>query len=181
MLGVFVLGGLAAWALLGHTNRSVDPDLDAQARDLLRAARGAYPDDPRFATATAVVRRVLPDESRDIVNLERRTVRRGRFDRASGVLHIGTVRPDGSALPREVVRGILAHELAHAALPDGKHSDSWRDAYTKLLQVATERLGWSVVLECGACRFYGVCDAGSCPLCDRQACTRPGRHPPSAK
>lgn len=144
--------------------------LRAMADELLRAALQRYPADPQVQVAMRTIRAVEPDSPEDMVNHARKTVRRGKFDRATGVLKIATARHTGQPLPDGVVRGILVHEVAHAALPSGAHSPEWREVYLRLLRVATEDLGWHVSLECSACTFYGVCAAAQCPRCERIPC-----------
>lgn len=138
--------------------------------ELLRAAMARFPDDARFHVARRSIRRVVPDSPEDMVNHTRKTVRRGKFDRARGVLYIGTRRPNGTPLPPGVVRSIVVHEVAHAALTQGAHDDAWRDVYLRLLDVATADLGWAVSLECSSCRLYGLCSRSQCPACSWVPC-----------
>lgn len=154
------------------TGRPVAVDHPAAMVDeLLRAARARHPDDCGLRRASRAIRGVqLADDDPDMVNWERMTVRRGRFDRERGVLHVTTRRPDGRPLHPGIVRGVIVHEVAHAAQADGKHSDAWRGTYVRLLRVATEDLGWPVALECSACRYYGVCARDDCPACARVRC-----------
>lgn len=161
---IVILFLLAAFVITRHrTELFTPPDLRTLVRDLQGASQ-----DPRVRNAR--VTDVVPDSLQDMVNHARKTVRRGKYDRSSGVMNIGLQKRDGSPLPDAVVRGIVVHELAHAALDDGRHSAEWRDLYISLLRVATEQLGWDVALECSACSFYGVCHASQCPRCAVMPC-----------
>ena len=160
----------ATWLLLAHASDSPGH----LAAELLDAALCRHPHDPRVRLARRSIRRVHADsEPADMVNRARMTVRRGKFDRCTGDLHVSVVNSAGSPLPPAVVRNAVVHEVAHAGMPDGRHSEQWRDMYVALLRVATEDLGWSVALECSACRFYRVCGARDCPRCARMACRAP--------
>lgn len=134
--------------------------------ELVRAFMAVDPHHARIAREA--IRDVQDFDDADMINYERRTVRRGKFDRQSGTLHICTRRPNGQPLPLNIVRGVLVHEVAHAALADGRHSPEWRDMFVKLLNVATG-LGWDVALECSACAYYGLCGT-ECPKCTRIPC-----------
>lgn len=142
-------------------------DLTALVDELLRASTSLVPESARVAREA--IKRVEEFDDADMVNYERRTVRRGKFDRQSGTLHICTRRPNGQPLPANIVKGVLVHEVAHATLADGRHSPEWRDMFIKLLNVATRDLGWDVALECSACAYYGLCGA-ECPKCTRIPC-----------
>lgn len=179
--------GHGAWALLGGAGAvaalwlwpgAKEPfrtyDLKGWADELLRAAAAQDPTDAYVATARSAITAVVEFDDKDMINYERRTVRRGKFDRTNGVMHVSTRRPDGTTLPAAVVRGVLVHEVAHAALPTGQHTAEWRELFVRLLRVATEDLGWEVALECSACAYYGLC-ADECPKCTRIQCkTLPG-------
>jgi len=158
----------AVWAVYSRTPNV----LQQWADDLLDAALSKFPDDPRLHKARASIRAVEVDAPEDMINYTRKTVRRGKFDRPRGVLYIGMVSPKGIPLPLEVVKGILVHEVAHAALDEGKHSLEWQDVYVRLLKVATADLKWNITLECSSCKFYGVCDSMQCPLCAWKACKK---------
>jgi hypothetical protein len=166
---MIAFAALAAAAALARTDappaeRFTDADLRALADQLMDA-------EPGLARAREAVRAVRADGAPAEVDVRRSTVRRGSYDRATGTLVIGTARADGSPLPDELVRATLVHELAHAAMPTGAHSAEWSDLFARSLGTATERLGWRVLLECSACRAYGLCDEQAhCPLCRRKAC-----------
>lgn len=140
-------------------------DLGRAVADLLAAAAARWPWDARLHRARQAIRGVERFDDKDMVNWERMTVRRGKFFRDSGILRLSTTRHDGRELDPAIVRGVLVHEVAHAALDDGKHSPAWRDMYVRLLQVATQDLGWDVSLERGSCPYYGVCERHECPRC----------------
>lgn len=164
---------LATWLVHAHADESPGRLVD----ELLDAALRRHPDDPRLRLARRSVREVRADSvASDMLNPARMTVRRGKFDRSTGVLNVSVVNAAGAPLPRGVVLNVVVHEVAHAAMPDGRHSPEWRDMYVALLRVATEDLGWQVTLECSSCRFYRVCGARDCPMCARKACraTRTG-------
>lgn len=173
MLLWILLMALTAWAIVLHCLLEPDsPNLQRLCDELLTAARARYPSDERITTAQDVITRVGADSTEGMVNYARKTVRRGKFDRATGTLLIGTVHRNGRPLHPTIVRGVLVHEVAHAGLPDGKHSEEWRDLYLKLLKVATEDLRWEIQLECSSCKFYGMCGSEDCPKCTWKACKR---------
>lgn len=145
----------AVAALAGVALAATEPTLDLMAQSLLQAA-GMDP-----CTIAGV--RPLPRDR--LLAPHRRTVRRGWFDRQARVLYVALEGRHGEPLPRGVVAGVLVHEIAHACLGSGAHSEEWRDTYILLLRVATEVLGWHVRLEAGSCRLYGVCGAWQCPRC----------------
>lgn len=169
-----ILAMVAALLMCRHQGRpDVGPlDVRALTAELLRAAAARHPDDARISRAAAAVLDVQP-LTEDLVDQEKRTVRRGKFERDVGVLRLATTRSNGTDLPPAIVRGILVHEVAHAGLPDGRHTPEWRDLFVKLLRVATDDLGWDVLLECGSCKFYGVCSADECPRCAWKPCRDP--------
>lgn len=164
-----VLIALVAVAL--HVIHRHETPLHCMAHDLLHAARQRYPDDPRLDRGLSAVTWVGTLED-GLINYQRNTVRRGKFDRHNGHLRIAREGHKGKPLPLSVVHGILVHEVAHACLEDGKHSPEWSRLYAQLLRVATEDLGWDVQLECSTCKFYGVCSAQDCPLCSQKACPK---------
>lgn len=166
MILQIALVGMAFWVLREHTPNPLQEWCD----HLLDAALRKHPHDPRFQKARAAINAVMIDSPDDMVNYDRKTVRRGRFDRQQGMLYIGVVRHTGKPLPDDLIKGILVHEAAHAALDTGKHSSEWQDVYLALLRVATQDLGWKILLECSSCKFYGVCSPTQCPLCAWKAC-----------
>ena len=131
---------------------------------LLSAALARHPTTRELQGARRAITAVRAFPPEELVDPNRKTVRRGKFSRGDGVLYLATQRPDGTPLPPEVVAGVLVHEVAHAATA-GSHSAEWRDMYLALLRVATEDLGWKVALECSSCKFYGVCHEYQCPRC----------------
>ena len=158
--------GLAVWAWWAHTGNMLQLWCD----DLLRAALDKHPHDSRLQKARDSILFVSIDSPEDMINYDRMTIRRGRFDRSRGVLYIGMVNHKGKALPTDIVKGILVHEVAHAALNTGKHSSEWQEIFAMLLRVATQELGWNITLECSSCRFYGLCDTMHCPKCAWKEC-----------
>lgn len=161
-----VIVAAAAMACLWqhHVAGATLDHLRALADDLVRASATEFPNLSR------AVRRVEEFPANDMVDVVRRTARRGKYDRASGTVYIATVSQTGAALPASVVAGIVAHELAHAASV-GSHGDEWRAAYLKLVDIATRVLGWRVMLECSSCGMYKVCTPAQCPLCDWKSCS----------
>lgn len=108
-----------------------------------------------------------------MVDRVRRTVKRGRLDRGTGTMYIAMQRHDGTPLPPAVVNGILVHEVAHACMGTGAHSDEWRRMFVRLLDVATRVLRWPVMLECSSCPMYKLCDkSAACPLCAWKECPK---------
>lgn len=164
-------GAMAVLAVWLHRETESLPDLVSA---LLDAAIRRHPNDSRLRLARDSIRQVHADsDASGMLNLERKTVRRGKFNRLTGDMHVSVVNSAGVPLPRHVVRNIVVHEVAHAAITDGRHSPEWRDVYVALLRVATEDLGWHVSLECSSCRFYRVCGTRDCPLCAPKACRAP--------
>lgn len=161
-LGLAVAGALACLALQ-KARHPLQPLLD----DLIDRAAAT---NPRFEAVRALITKIDDFPPDQLVDARRKTVRRGKLDRENGVLYIATTRPDGSPLPPGVVKGVLIHEVAHAATRNGNHTAEWRDAYVFLLRLATEQMGWDVTLECSSCRYYGVCGPGHCPSCTWMAC-----------
>lgn len=173
MLTWLLLVLVAMVTLLHHGRREPESPKEL-ASALLDAAARRHPDDPRLRLARHSIREVHADSAASgMVNLERKTVRRGKFDRLTGNLYVSVVNSAGAPLPMQVVRNVVVHEVAHAAMQDGRHSPEWREMYVALLRVATEDLGWQVSLGCSSCRFYRVCRARDCPLCVRTACRAP--------
>lgn len=150
--------------------RRDDHSLPGMVDALLRAALDRYPDDPALLQARRTIRDVQDFGDEPAVDRERMLVRLGRFDRDAGVLRINTRTVKDQLLPPDKLRATVVHEVAHATQPDGEHSPQWRDMYVRLLEVATEGLGWQVTLNCEACRFYDVCGPTDCPKCARQPC-----------
>lgn len=172
----FLLGAMACIAVgvlppQEHKEPFSSLSLSAMVDQLLAAYAARSPQTARLARDS--ITGVQEFDDADMVNYERRTVRRGKFDRQSGTLHICTRRPNGLPLPPNIVRGVVVHEVAHAALADGRHTPEWRDMFVQLLNVATQDLGWDVALECSACAFYGLCGT-ECPKCMRIPCTGGG-------
>ena len=61
------------------------------------------------------------------------------------------------------LKAVICHELAHAC---GKgHDEEWLRANAYVLRIATEKLGWDVLLMCRACTKYGLCEKSQCPEC----------------
>lgn len=143
------------------------PDLLQMARDLTEAARARFPSD-EFAGS---INDVQPLPEGEIVDHVRETVRRGKYARSSGTIYVALKRRNLEPLSPDVVAGILVHEVAHA-LTSGSHTPEWREMYIKLLRTATEDLGWTVRLECGACKSYQICQPHQCPRCDWDECRR---------
>lgn len=166
MILIIALFFLALWVLCKKTSNPLQDWCNA----LLNAALRMHPTDTRVKQARRAIRSVDIDTVENMVNHQRNTVRRGKFDRKQGHLFIGMVHRDGAPLPMGIIKGILVHEVAHAGLPDGKHSDEWRAFYLLLLDVATNCLGWEISLECSSCKFYGVCHPKQCPLCAWKKC-----------
>lgn len=159
---------IAGAAAVGSVARQQDtsPTLERlrrQVADLVRVATPAFPDLP------GAVRHVKEFPLDDMVDVARRTVRRGRYDRTSGTIYVATTSQTGVPLPRAVIAGTVAHELAHAATV-GNHLDEWRNAYLAMLELATRDLGWKVLLECSSCGMYKVCAPEQCPRCDWKVC-----------
>lgn len=175
---LLVLGCVAVVVVLMHTR--VEPyvhqhlDLHRLTHQLLDAFSKRSPEKARIAKGAITAVHEFDDP--DMIDYARRTVRRGKFDRHSGTLHICTTRPNGTTLPTNIVRGVLVHEVAHAALADGRHTPEWRALFIELLNVATADLGWDVALECSACAFYGMCGS-ECPKCTRIPCMNARKTP----
>ena len=92
------------------------------------------------------------------------------FNKTTGCLYM-RLSDDGTPLP--VLRGIMLHELAHAA--GTSHDAAFREAWLFFARVATEDLGYEVNFACPlACSAYGVCFERDCPRCgwapDHDAC-----------
>lgn len=168
MTALTLVGAAAAAAAVAcmwrhHVAGPTLEHLRALADDLVRASATEFPN------LSQGVRRVEEFPEKDMVDVVRRTARRGMYDRASGTVYVATVSQTGAPLPASVVAGIVAHELAHAATV-GSHGDEWRAAYLKLVDIATRVLGWKVMLECSSCGMYKVCTPEQCPLCDWKSC-----------
>jgi hypothetical protein len=156
---------MAALAMLTSNNGFGD-----DVHRLLLVAEQTFPEDAAaWRKARATIRHV-EIMSNGLVNHEKRTVRRGQFDRDNGVLRVAVSRPNGKPLQLDIARGVLVHEVAHAACDKGDHSPEWRRLFVKLLHVATEDLGWHVALECGSCTLYGICSAVDCAKCTWTKC-----------
>jgi hypothetical protein len=143
-------------------------DLSKMAKDLVDAARARY---PSIASENRIVD-VRPMPEPEIVDHVRKTVRRGKYARSDGTIYVALKRRNAEDLPLDVVVGILVHEVAHA-LTSGSHTAEWRDMFSALLRTATEDLGWTVRLECSACKTYGICQPQQCPKCDWDECRSP--------
>jgi hypothetical protein len=166
LAGLAALAAAAWWASAPKSNAVTLDELRSMATALVAAA----PELPGLAANVRGVELFPLDEMADPV---RKTVRRGKYNRLSGVVYVAVTSHTGVPLPRDVVAGVVAHELAHAATV-GDHHDEWRAAYVQLLAVATERLGWSVRLECSSCPFYKVCGNAQCPRCTWKTCKAGG-------
>jgi thiamine biosynthesis protein ThiC len=172
--GLFVVILVALGALHYHDSGK-DPEMDLETVMILRHLRQktdrlmhvAAPAYPNLAANVRDVQQFPPD---DMVDNVRKTVRRGKYDRATKTIYISTVSHTGRPLPPGVMNGIIAHELAHAASVSN-HQDEWRATYLAMLHLATNVLGWDVLLECSACGMYGVCDpVMQCARCTRKTC-----------
>ena len=180
MAHVCVLGAVATVLLLLLANpqkpygKEPECNLRQMAKDLVEAARTRYPSIVVAGRKGIVDVRPLPET--EIVDHVRKTVRRGKYARSDGTIYVALKRRNSEELPLDIVTGILVHEVAHA-LTSGSHTAEWRDVYIMLLRTATEDLGWTVRLECGACKNYGICEPHQCPRCDWDQC----RSPPAVK
>lgn len=169
-----VLAALAALAAAAWWASARAPAAQAVAPDQLpgMAAALVQAASPEFPGLAANVRGVEPFPLAEMTDPVRNTVRRGKYNRVTGVVYVSLTTAAGKPLHRDVVAGVIAHELAHAATV-GEHGDAWREAYVKMLRIATDRLGWTVRLECSSCPFYSVCERDQCPLCSWKTACRP--------
>ena len=164
VLALAVAGSAAVASLAGQTDTS--PALERLRRQVADLVSVAAPAFPGLAGAVRHVREFPRD---DMVDSVRRTVRRGKYDRTTGTIYVAITSQTGVPLPRAVIAGIIAHEVAHAASV-GTHLDEWRAAYLAMLDLATKVLGWKVMLECSSCGMYKVCAPEQCPMCDWKVC-----------
>lgn len=131
-------------------------------------------EDPGLAGQISAVRqvRLLADPSpRKLANNRVATVS-GRFTHKTGTLWVGSLDARMRRRTRPAMLMTLLHEAAHAAhgptldltarLPHGNH---WGGTWRKLLDHATQRLGWEVEVRCAECTFYGLCEEEQCPAC----------------
>lgn len=92
----------------------------------------------------------------------------GMYDHSTGILKIAARDGSGNLRSTESLNKSVIHELAHATrnkyLGETSHSNEWKGAWKRFLQIATEELKWDIEAPCSSKRFYGLSEK-DCPKC----------------